>query len=116
MPAIRDQIPGLVDVAVPAIQGHMPEFVQSAVDAATPQFPKLVGAAMPAVYAQIPGLTQKLLPVVTAQADSLVNSYIKRTLGPLAPIQKYISLILLVTSTITLAASGLVIYDHFTKE
>jgi len=132
MPAVQDAMPGLIDSAYPSLEAKMPGLVNAAYPLLEAKMPQLMGRAMdtawPVVQQKLPAmlpnllagampqLQAKLFPVVEKEARKLIDQYMNQTLGPFAPFKAYIPALTLVATSVSLFASGLIIYKFWAKD
>lgn len=128
MPALRSELPGLVDVAMPHLEGKMPllikaalpqiqyelpGLVQGAVPMITKQLPSMIDTALPIVQAKLPSLTKSLMPILRTELEGVLDDYAKTYLGPTAQFKEWAPALAMVAATMTLFASGIVIYQFW---
>lgn len=115
-PALQSAMPSLVDAAWPAVQARLPTLVPQVVDFASAQLPALIDKAMPTLYAKLPEIKQKIMPLVQAETDALVDSYVRKYMGPAYLLKEYAPALTILATSLTLFASGIIIYQFWAGE
>ena len=118
MPAVREQIPGLIDAAWPEIQNRVPGLVDSVMPMVQQRVPQMVDAVIPLVQKQMPALINsvmpmvqtKVFPIIEAEADKLVEKYEAQFLGS-TKFLKYVPAVAGAAAAVSLFASGVVLYS-----
>jgi len=127
MPAMKAEMPGLINSAMPTLSAQMPNLVGAAMPAVKAQLPALVpviagqvpalmDAAIPAVYAKMPQLTAKLTPLLRKELEGALDEYAQTYLGPAARFKEWAPALALAGSFISLFASGIIIYQFWQGE
>lgn len=109
MPAIAAQMPNLVAAAWPSVQSRVPDLITSAVPQITAQIPTMMDQAMPT-------FKTKVLPMMKTQIDVMVDNYARRYLGAAYIFKNYYPALAILATSVTLFASGLVIYQFWAGE
>ena len=102
MPALRQQMPSLVESAMPTIKAQVPAMVPVVAG----QVPALIDSSMPAVRA-------KLVPVLRTELEKGLTSYAETYFGTAAPYLKWAPAIALAGTVLSIAASAVILYQFY---
>lgn len=131
MPAIKAQMPAMINAAMPTIQASMPSMVASVLPTISEQVPGMVMNAMPAIVNQMPSMVDKAMPLVAAKLPAVVSQlsplvrreleisldqYAKTYLGPAAQYKEWAPALMMIASSVSLFASGIIIYRFWSGE